>query len=264
MRLSFFLFLCLVLAGCNHFEFSPNQAFDRNSFRDINNRNLKKLGSGATDDTVRFVLTGDSQKSRDETVAFCKAVNALPGIDFVVLAGDISEFGVLKEMEWISRALEDLNPPYVAVVGNHDLVARGKDVFLNMFGELNYSFTYGGIKFVCHDTNGREYQFNGQTPDMQWLQHQLKPENGVTGYIAISHVPPNNPDFDPGLVKPYTDTMVQTPGLLASLHGHTHQFEEYFAGDRKVPFIITSAMADSEFLVIEVVNNNLTYKRVSF
>ncbi len=252
------------LASCNHLEYSPDQIFDRNSYRDINAKNLSRLGNGIGDDTVRFILTGDSQRSRDETVEFCKKVNSMPGIDFVVLAGDISEFGVLKEMEWISRALTSLKPPYVAVIGNHDMTSRGRDVFLNMFGQLNYSFVYGGVKFVCHDTNGREYKFNGKVPDISWLNQELKPQGGVDSYVAISHVPPNSEDFDNQLKENYLNSFAKVPGILASLHAHTHNYDVFYPDDSGIPYLITGAMGGSEFLVIEIVNNKLSFERIFF
>lgn len=264
MRILLLLLLGCSLLSCNHFEFSPNQTFDRISLQDVNAANLKKLGDGANDDTVRFVLTGDTQKSRKETVAFAKVVNNIPGIDFVVLDGDISEFGVLKEMTWISRSLLDLKMPYVAVIGNHDETSRGKEVFLRMFGALNYSFVYGGIKFVCHDSNSREYNFNGQVPDIPWLKNELKPSDGVTGYVAISHVPVNSLDFDANLAEAYKSTFAETPGFLASLNAHTHNYELFYPDDSGIPYLITSAVQNNEFLVIQIVNNKLSFERVFF
>lgn len=264
MRRYLLFFIGIGLASCNHFEFSPNQTFDRLSMKDINARNLKRLGDGAGDDTVKFVLTGDSQRSRDETVEFCRTVNAIDGIDFVVLDGDITEFGVLKEMVWISRTLEDLKMPYVAVIGNHDEVARGRESFKNMFGELNYSFVYGGVKFICHDTNSREYDFNGRVPDLPWLKEELKPAPGVTNYIGISHIPVNSPDFDSKLKEEYKTAFAQTPGFLASLNAHTHNYELFYPDNSGIPYIVTSAIGNKEFLVIQVVNNKLSFERVPF
>lgn len=262
-------FLSLLLAGivltsCNHFEYSPNQSFDRNSYQDLNAINPKKLGNGANDDTVRFVLTGDTQRSRDETVEFYKKVNTMPGIDFVVMAGDITEYGVLKEMEWITRTLKSLKVPYVAVIGNHDLTSRGREVFLHMFGALDYSFVYGGVKFICHDTNGREYNFNGQVPDISWLKKELQPAAGVSNFVAISHVPTNSPDFDQKLIPSYTQTFAQTPGFLASLHAHNHLYEMYYPDNSGIPYVITNAMGNREFLIVEIINHKVSFERISF
>lgn len=263
-RFLMLLLTSLALVSCNQFEYSPNQIFDKDSRQDINATNLKELGKGEGDDTIRFVLTGDTQKSRDETVKFYQKVNTMPGIDFVVVAGDISEFGVLKEMEWIDRELEKLNVPYVAVIGNHDLTSRGKDVFLRMFGPLNYSFVYGGVKFICHDSNSREYSFNGKVPDVDWLKNELKAEAGVADYIAISHIPPISEDFDPKLVTDYTAAFAGTPGFLASLHAHTHNYELFYPDKSGIPYVITSAVGNTEFLLVEIVNHKVSFERISF
>ncbi|TCC96899.1 metallophosphoesterase family protein [Pedobacter hiemivivus] len=264
MRTFFLFFISIILVSCNHFEFSPNQTFDSVSLKDINANNLKRLGTGVNDDTVKFILTGDSQRSRDETVKLCKAANAIDGIDFVVLNGDITEFGVLKEMLWISRTLEDLTMPYIAVIGNHDETGRGKESFRNMFGELNYSFVYGGIKFICHDSNSREYNFNGQVPNMPWMKAQLQPSPDVTGCIAVSHIPVNSIDFDSKLKDDYINSFAQTPGFLASLNAHTHNFEVFYPDNSGIPYIVTSSMDKREFLVIQIVNNKLSFERVPF
>lgn len=98
-----FLFFCIL--GCSNIEYSPNQVFDNNSFKNINANNLKRLGDGLGDDTVRFIVTGDTQRSYNETVKFYKKVNSMREIDFVIVAGDVTEFGTLKEMQWLAREL---------------------------------------------------------------------------------------------------------------------------------------------------------------
>lgn len=255
------LFSCIL--GCSNIEYSPNQVFDNNSFKDINATNLKRLGDGYGDDTVRFIITGDTQRSYAETVKFYKKVNSMHDIDFVIVAGDVTEFGTLKEMQWLARELNNLTAPYVTVIGNHDLTMRGRDVFLRMYGDLNYSFTYGGTKFICHDTNSREYSFNGKVPNIPWLINELKPEEGVYNYVAISHIPPNSDDFDENLVKAYDSAFNSTPGFLTSFHAHAHNFEEFKLGS-SVPYVITSAMGKREFLLGEIINNQLHFEQVSF
>lgn len=256
------ILLIIGFTSCNSFEYSPNEVFDKHSFKNSNVINLKKLGIGELDDTIRFALTGDTHISRDEIVKFYKKINAISNIDFVVIDGDLSEFGTLKEMEWVYRSFNYLNIPYVAVIGNHDLTSRGGDVFNYMFGKFNYSFTYGGVKFICHDTNSREYNFNGQVPNIPWLKKELQPEPGVKNYVAISHVPANSVDFDQTLFKDYTSLFPQTPGFLASFHAHNHRFELLDIDNSGIPYIVTNAMQNSEFLLVEIVNNKISYERI--
>ena len=266
MRIPFLLLsMVCVFASCNSFEFSPEQTFDRDSPTDLNAAGLQKMQNNSPkDDTIRLIITGDTQRSYNEVTTMVKKINSLPDIDFVAIAGDLSEFGVLQEMEWLAKELKKMNAPYVAVIGNHDLVNKGASVFRKMYGELNYSFVYRGIKFVCHDTNGREYKFNGTVPDIGWLTKELQPQAGVTGYVAISHVPPNSEDYDPKLMTPYHTLFDKTPGLLASFHAHTHTYSEFGYPGSTLPYVITATAGASEFLLVKIINNKLSYERIFF
>jgi predicted phosphodiesterase len=261
---SLLLFFTISIFSCKNIDYSPIQAFDKDSYTDLNAKNLKKLGNGSQDDTVRFIVTGDSQRAYSEAVKFYKKVNSMPEIDFVIVAGDVTEFGTLKEMQWLARELNKLTTPYLTVIGNHDLTMRGKEAFLRMFGELNYSFIYGGVKFICHDTNSREYGFDGNVPNIPWLTNELQPEDGVNNYVAISHVPPTSEDFDEKLLKDYIAAFDKTPGFLSSFHGHTHNFKKFTLGDSPIPYVITSSMKKRDFLLVEIINNKLSFDQIHF
>ena len=42
---------------------------------------------------------------------------------------------------------------YVAIIGNHDHLESGEEIFRRMYGELNFSFVYGSVKFVVFNNN---------------------------------------------------------------------------------------------------------------
>ena len=260
-----FISVLLLSAGCNSLEFSPEQTFDRDSPKDLNAAGLHKMQQNTPkDDTIRVIITGDTQRSYNEVTKLVKKINTMQNLDFVAFAGDLSEFGVLQEMKWLARELEKMNTPYIAVVGNHDLVNKGSSVFRRMFGDLNYSFVYRGIKFICHDTNGREYGFSGRVPDIGWLTREVEPQGGVTGYVGISHVPPNSEDYDPALIEPYHSLFDKSPGFLASFHAHTHTHSEFGYPGSNVPYIITATAGASEFLLVKIIKNKLSYERIYF
>ncbi|MEJ7557719.1 MAG: metallophosphoesterase [Pedobacter sp.] len=108
MRIPFLLIPVLFLfLSCNSLEFSPEQTSDRDSPRDLNAAGLSKLQKNSfKDDTIRFVITGDTQRSYNEVTTLVKKINQINGLDFVAMAGDLSEFGVLQEMEWLARELD--------------------------------------------------------------------------------------------------------------------------------------------------------------
>src|SRR5688500_17331269 len=114
--------LLIILQACDAFEYSPNQVYDKSSQIALNEKNLALLNSQPKDDTITIAFVGDSQRFYDELTLFIDTVNNLPEIDFILLAGDISDFGLLEEFELINEKLADLTKPYIGVIGNHDVV----------------------------------------------------------------------------------------------------------------------------------------------
>jgi 3',5'-cyclic AMP phosphodiesterase CpdA len=265
MKKFIILFFCsIILIACSDLEYSPNQSFDKKSPTNLNFENFLKLQQASSDDTIRFIIFGDTQKSQKELDIFIDEVNQMKGVDMVFLAGDISEFGLLQESKWVAKELKKLNVPFFGVIGNHDIIANGRAVFQRMFGELNYSFDYQGIRFIAHDTNGREYKFNGKVPNIDWINKQLEGANDLNGIIGISHIRPQTSDFDPKLNDDYITTFNSSPKILASFHAHEHNFGKYTPIEEGTPFLVTTAVGERGFVLAEIINGKLSYEKVSF
>jgi len=251
--------------GCDSFEFSPNQAFDRDTPTNLNQKNLEKLTHAPIDDTVTIAFVGDSQRFYDEVEKFVNKVNSIPEVDFVFLAGDISDFGLLKEYEWIQRSFSKINKPYFGVIGNHDVIARGEDVFKRMFGPTDYSFVYDSIKFVVHNSNGREYP-DKKIPDMGWLKSELLPElnENVKYFIPVSHVPPTDKDFNQSLVIPYAELLSNTPGVFVSLHAHIHEHTDGYPYNDGVRYITSFAFNQRSFVLLKIKGNSIIKRIITY
>ncbi len=257
------LWVTLIFQACDSIEYSPNQIFDNDSPRDLNKKNLQWLSENAADDTIRFVLAGDSQREYIYSKKLVETINDIPGVDFVLLDGDISDFGLLQEMEWVNEIFSGLKVPYIGVIGNHDLVANGEKVFKRMYGDLNFSFVYRGVKFVCHNTNSREAAFNGRVPDLTWLKEQFVPEDGVNAYVAVAHVPPNDGDFDAKLSEEYINT-INAHNTLAALYAHIHREDVFYPHGQNIPYICTNAIEHRQFMLIEIVNGKLEFRNITY
>lgn len=258
------LVLSGMLVGCNAFEYSPDQTFDRNSPTDLNKTAIAKLmAAEPKNDTLKFILSGDTQRSYKEIPGFIEKVNAIDNIDFVLVAGDITEFGSFYEMEAYADRMKKMKVPVITVIGNHDLTGRGRESYKRMFGDLNFSFVYKGTKFICHDTNSREYRYDGRVPDLGWLAQQLQPSNDVQRYVAVGHVPALSEDFDQKLTHQYKAQFEKTPGFLAALYGHTHTYLTA-APEDTFQYVVTGSIESKEFIVVTVINNKLTHERVFY
>ena len=261
-----YLLFCLSIISCNSDEYSPNQVFNRKTASNVNANQIALLNQKTPSNNIRIAFSGDTQRSYAAARDFVAMVNARNDIDFVMLNGDISDFGLLAEFDAIYDIYAKLKVPFISVIGNHDLVANGKDIYKRMFGPLNFTFTYGNVKFVCHDTNSREYNFDGSTPNINWLKENLKLSNGVTQLVAVSHVAPFGGDFDPALAQPYKTLFNQTQNLIASLHSHNHSKLEtlYQTGNTGVPFIITNAIFERAYTIINISNGQIDAQEINF
>lgn len=243
----------LLLSSCDLLEFSPNDHRAPESERDLTEKNLTRLLQNPlpAGDTLRFVFTGDSQRFYDDAEDLVKSVNQQPGIQFMLVAGDISDFGFAREMRWVNDDLRKLKVPYLTVVGNHDLVGNGRKAYEAIFGPRNYSFVYGDTKFIFADTNGREYNFDRTAPDMTWVNKELA-DRTARRHVIISHVPPQDEDFDPALRNEYANALRDDPRLLFELNGHRHAFGVSEPFDDGVTYINSSSFESRQYVVLTV------------
>ena len=66
--------------------------------KNLNEKNISRIQKNEIndDDTIRFVLMGDTHRFYDETKDFVKHINERNDIDFVIHDGDLSDFGMKK------------------------------------------------------------------------------------------------------------------------------------------------------------------------
>lgn len=248
----------LLLSSCDIFEYSPNQILLKEHERDLNKKNIAKLLSKAPDDTLKIVLMGDTQRFYEEVGKFVKSVNHQDDIDLVIHAGDISDFGLSKEFIWVNDILAKLKAPYVTVIGNHDLLANGPKVYQKMYGPLNFSFTYAGIKFIFFDSNSREHNFNGIVPDIPWIEGELADSTNYEFAILVSHIPPYDGDFDPNLADEYAQLVKEHPKVRLSLHGHQHSFRKKEFPDDGVTYVVSTSVGNKGYVMITITSEGTT------
>jgi 3',5'-cyclic-AMP phosphodiesterase len=253
-RTGYFILVIFLLSSC--WEYSPNQVFDEETPVNLNAININKIITTPHDDTITIAFVGDSQRFYDELDKFIEKANTIPSLDFVILAGDITDFGLLEEYKLIQNMLAQLNVPYISVIGNHDVLAHGEEVFERMFGPMNDSFIYNDVKFVLHNTNGREY-LPGKVPDMNFLQHEFAPNDSAKYFIGVSHIPPFHEDFDQQLEIPYANLNAKTPGFLLSLHGHTHEFKDSYPYEGSINYITSFSFAQRSFVLLKIHNGKV-------
>lgn len=263
MKHKLYIFVCLLtLVGC--FEYSPNQIILDDSEKNLTAKNIQKLGQQAPSDTLTIAFMGDSQRWYDEAEDFVSHVNLFQDVDFVLHGGDISDFGLVKEFRWVNEILSELKAPYLTAVGNHDLLANGKKVYTEMYGEYNYAFDYGDFRFIILDTNSREYEFNGRVPDLEWLQRMLDENTENRSVVVASHVPPWDGDFDDNLEQAYAEILANDPNVVLSLHAHTHSFLDREFYNDGVRYFVTTTVQKEGYAILKLSNGGVSIEMVSY
>ncbi|MCJ8167502.1 metallophosphoesterase [Pontibacter sp. E15-1] len=257
------LLLALVAPACEEFEYSPYEIRLADDEKELNTRNIAKIESLgiSPSDTLRFILTADLQGFYEENEAMAKHIRARRDVDFTLVGGDLTDFGLAKELKLIHQDMKTIGVPYVAVIGNHDAVNNGQQAFRAMYGEFNTSFAVGNSKFILLNTNYIE--FDKQAPDLDWLEKELVAAAGYENIFVLSHIPPKNFEFGPEKSDRYHQ-LISRYGVRYSLHGHNHSFNQYISPDGKVPFVETAAAEDREYLVFTVIGSQVTFERTIF
>lgn len=260
MRIRALAALALAAAGC--LEFSPHAADLQGSERDLNRKAIARLQSGPAPSILRFALVGDVQIAFDEAEDAVEHLNRRDDLAFVVQLGDFTHVGTLQEFREMNEIFERLRVPYLAVIGNHDHLGNGRDIFVDMFGPTEIAFTYAGVRFVLFDSNSREADFDGTVPDVDWLAAQLAPDGAHDRAVLLSHVPPSTSDFDPVLEEPYRDVLRSAPSVV-SFHAHEHRFR---SGDvAGTPLWVADAVEHRNYLVATVAaGGGIEVERVFF
>ena len=147
-RITTTLLAAAVLTSCDLIDYHPYDVHITGD-TDVNAKNIARIEAGCLNkQQVRVAVIGDSHRWYDELKLFVKAINRRDDIDFVIHDGDLSEYGYTQEFLWTRDCLNGLKIPYVALIGNHDCLGTGRDAYRAVFGDTDFSFIAGRIKFV--------------------------------------------------------------------------------------------------------------------
>lgn len=193
----------------------------------INGRNIGIIEDELKDrETFRFAVISDSHLWYDELEEFVGHVNKREDIDFVIHAGDLSDFGATDEFLWTRDILEGMHKPYVALIGNHDCLGNGEKVYHKVFGDLNFSFTAGNVLFVAVQTNILEYDYKNPVPNFAFMDGLLARADLPPRTVFLMHARPYADDFNDNAAQPFEGYLQSFPSPLFCVNGHDHRLQE--------------------------------------
>ena len=107
------------------------------------------------DGKIRIAFLADTHysvgsKAAEDLMACIRDINSLPNLDFVVMGGDITDFGSDAELRDVKALFDQLRYPYYVVAGNHDAKwsESGCNTHLQTFGYEHFEFDWRGWRFI--------------------------------------------------------------------------------------------------------------------
>ncbi len=261
-----FLLSVVSIVSCELIDYHPYDGrLNHDTETDINKKNILQLHTSCHDkDTIRFAFIGDTQRALDETNDFVNHLNQNDSVDFIIHGGDISDFGMKKEFEWAHDILSKLKQPYVALIGNHDVIGNGDKVFRKMYGDDNFSFVAGETKFICLNTNAIEYDYSHPVPDFSFIKGELADTLRHTQTVVVMHAPPGSEQFDNNVEDVFQIYIKMFPSLQFCLHAHTHNFSEEDKFNDGIIYYGCDNIAKRSYLLFTVTKGNYTYEIIRF
>lgn len=257
--------LLLYVQGCNVIEYHPydTRISGETGINDKNIRLIEERMQGKKE--FRFAMISDTQRRYDETEDVVEHINRRGDIDFVLHGGDIADFGETKEFLWARDIFNRLWMPYVCLLGNHDCLGSGFDVFYKVFGSENFAFTVGNVRMVCLNTNALEYDYSHPVPDFNFMEDQLvnMPE-GIEKTIVAMHVPPGDVEFNNNVNRAFERYITSYPDLQFCLYGHNHCWAEKEIFEDGVMYYGCTTVGKRGYYVITIKEEGYEIERCDF
>ncbi len=259
------ILVCVFLFGCEPpFHYSPYGI--ESSAHQLTALNLDRLEQASLPHFApfRFALTADTHAYYDQMDKLVRVLNRRSDIDFLLIAGDLTDYGMQREYQWKVDLLNKLSIPYLTVIGNHDSLNNGKENYAAFFGNFDYSFVFNQVKFVALNSNS--WEFDDAVPRFDWLQKELDNDFLYRHQLVLTHILPQNDRFTPQQSAVYLATVRQHfVSLLAAGHNHAHTYtEEVLSSGRTIAYLTAGTLKDRAYVVVTVEADQIRIDREHF
>ena len=264
LAVTFCLPALLLFTACEKFEYSPNEVRLADDEQDLTRKNLDKINALelGKKSTFRFAVISDTQRFYDELDDLVEVIKKRNDIDFLILTGDITDFGITKEYRLIDERLQKLNIPYLTVIGNHDCQGNGKKLYKAMYGPYDYTMNIGRNRFVFINTNSLE--FTDPVPDLNFFRSALADTANFDQAFVLAHIAPYDPDFNRTL-EPDFSRISRESKVKVSIHGHQHGYsspKKYY--NDEVDYMIVGSVQKRGYEEVTVTGKQISLQHIEF
>ncbi len=200
--------------------------------------NLGRLRPGFGSRDFTFAAINDTHVLDTRSAAIVnhavRSINADERVQFTVILGDIATDGRYQELNLAKVAFDQLDKPYFAVPGNHDVYMPAKDIFGNYrlaFGAPHWTENTRGWLFIgLNSCEEDKSDVLVQPAELEWLGKVLGRANRERPIALLAHHP-FNPNTKAYRVKNADEILAMFSEhnlkLVAAGHYHGNQVEEH-------------------------------------
>lgn len=251
--------LILIMFMSCEFKASPYTTQTPKIKRNETNIELINANEPNVASTFKIAFLSDTHNYYDQLNKAVKSINQNGPYAFVVVNGDITNYGLLEEFDETRKILNGLSFPYLVGVGNHDLLSNGDKIFLRMFGATDYSVVYKNVHLVFFNNNN--WETSGVVPNRSWVETELMASTSQFR-LLIAHVSPVDRDrFEPSISTEW-ETLVTTYGVDYFLNGHNHNPQESsFAGATQITI---GSPSKGSYYELTIGPGGISHQKISF
>lgn len=250
-----FLFF-LGLSACGKFIHSPYISKTEN--RNLNPKNVVEISNRATSftNTYKVAVLSDTHDYYSDLKKQVDYINERKDeIAFVLHAGDATNLGMLVEWETYKSFIDDLEVPFVMVIGNHDMLTHGVSIYHQMFGDdLDFSFVFKQTKFIF--INNNNWESNGDAPDMSFLENELV-SSSETHKVIVAHVQPDDSHRYSEYEIDEMKNLVDTHNVKYFINGHNHNYGDGTFGT--ATRVTVGASVKGKLLIVDIADGGISH-----
>lgn len=259
MRILSFVFW-LLFFGCGKFNLSPYLAdTPERKLNVLQRQNLISVNSRFGND-FKIAVLSDTHDYYDELARQIGFINRRSSeFAFVVITGDLTNLGLLREYEKSYELLSKLKVPYFVVPGNHDLLSNGDIIFHKMFGSADFSFRFKQTKFVF--INNNNWETLGKAPNLSFLESALSVP-GAAHTLLFQHVSPGDKARWTLEEKQEFQAITDAGSVDVIFNGHDHNPAIGTFGNARQ--VVVGSPVKGKLVVVSISNAQVEFAHVEF
>ncbi len=223
--------------------------------------------SPAGESEFRFAWLSDthvgSTTGEEDLRQAVRDINSTTGLSFVVLSGDVTEYGSREQLRLAKEILDGLKVPCHVIPGNHDTKwsESGATDFPHLWKEDRFVFQHEGFTFIGMHQGPLMKMGDGHwaPQDVRWLEETLKGlKDKNQPLVFVTHYP-----IDDGIANWYVVLdLLKQYNIQVVLCGHVHRNNKVsFEG---VPGVMGRSNLRAQepvgaFTIVDVADHKMTF-----